>query len=90
MFLEVAFFYSWAAEYFAQVNREAGRCSASMRLAWGGLAVVALLGVERLGRRSIPDFAPVAQIVEHSVFHRGGVGSYPTRSNTSGQVTPSN
>jgi hypothetical protein len=34
--------------------------------------------------------APVAQKVEHSVFHRGGVGSYPTRSNFSGQVTPSN
>jgi hypothetical protein len=33
---------------------------------------------------------PVAQKVEHSVFHRGGVGSYPTRSNLSGQVTPSN
>jgi hypothetical protein len=27
--------------------------------------------------------APVAQKVEHSVFHRGGVGSYPTRSNHS-------
>jgi hypothetical protein len=34
--------------------------------------------------------APVAQKVEHPVFHRGGVGSYPTRSNFSGQVTPSN
>jgi hypothetical protein len=33
--------------------------------------------------------APVAQNVEHSVFLRGGVGSYPTRSNFSGQVTPS-
>jgi hypothetical protein len=36
-----------------------------------------------------PD-APVAQKVEHSVFHRGVVGSYPTRSSFSGQVTPSN
>jgi hypothetical protein len=34
--------------------------------------------------------APVAQKVEHSVCHRGGVGSYPTRSSFSGQVTPSN
>jgi hypothetical protein len=37
-----------------------------------------------------PSPAPVAQKVEHSVFHRGGVGSYPTRSNSSGQVTLSN
>jgi hypothetical protein len=28
--------------------------------------------------------APVAQKVEHSVFHRGVVGSYPTQSNFSG------
>ncbi len=34
--------------------------------------------------------APVAQKVEHSVFHRGGVGSYPFRSSFSGQATPSN
>jgi hypothetical protein len=34
--------------------------------------------------------APVAQKVEHSVFHRGGVDSYPTRSILSGQVMPSN
>jgi hypothetical protein len=30
---------------------------------------------------SRPGVAPVAQKVEHSVFHRGGAGSYPTRSN---------